>query len=297
MMSAVVQAGLPQGQGYGLGAFGEALRKEREKRGITLDSVSDGTKISTRFLRALEAEQFDQLPGGVFNKGFVRAYARHVGLDEDKVVADYLVAAGLVPDAALEPHGGTDRSQGSAHRSADPLRITEAPAHAARLEQELPREFPWLAVALAVVLALVMLAAWGYFSYRAHRGIPAPSHALHPDTPKPVPSAAAAASPATATSLPPTGSTSPLLLVIHANQDSWLFVTADGVAQGETMLFRGSEKSVQADKDILLKAGNAGGLSFLWNGNRLPPQGEEGEVATLDFDRKGVKKIPPQIQP
>jgi len=75
-----------------LGAFGEKLRKQREQRGLELDAISNTTKISPRMLRALEDEHFDQLPGGVFNKGFVRAYARQVGLNEEEAVADYLEA-------------------------------------------------------------------------------------------------------------------------------------------------------------------------------------------------------------
>ncbi len=75
-----------------VGAFGEKLRKQREQRGLDLEAISKTTKISTRMLRALEDEHFDQLPGGIFNKGFVRAYARQVGLDEEETVADYLAA-------------------------------------------------------------------------------------------------------------------------------------------------------------------------------------------------------------
>ncbi len=75
-----------------MGAFGEKLRKQREQRGLALDAISNTTKISIRMLRALEEEHFDQLPGGVFNKGFVRAYARQVGLDGEESVADYLTA-------------------------------------------------------------------------------------------------------------------------------------------------------------------------------------------------------------
>ena len=75
-----------------MGAFGEKLRNQREQRGIALEAISNTTKISTRMLRALEEERFDQLPGGVFNKGFVRAYARHIGLNEEDAVADYLAA-------------------------------------------------------------------------------------------------------------------------------------------------------------------------------------------------------------
>ena len=79
------------------GRFGERLRREREMRGISLDEISAATKIGTRLLRALEDEQFDLLPGGIFNKGYVRAYARHVGIDEEQAVADYLKAAGETP--------------------------------------------------------------------------------------------------------------------------------------------------------------------------------------------------------
>src|SRR5271154_5121063 len=75
-----------------LGAFGDKLRKQRELRGLDLEAISNTTKISTRMLRALEDEHFDQLPGGVFNKGFVRAYARQVGLNEEEAVTDYLAA-------------------------------------------------------------------------------------------------------------------------------------------------------------------------------------------------------------
>lgn len=75
-----------------LATFGEKLRKQREQRGLSLDAISTITKISPRMLRAIEEEHFEQLPGGVFNKGFVRAYARLVGLDEDEAVSDYLAA-------------------------------------------------------------------------------------------------------------------------------------------------------------------------------------------------------------
>lgn len=76
-------------------AFGQNLRQAREARNITLQEVAASTKVSSRALQALEDERFDLLPGGIFNKGFVRAYARCVGLDEEKTVAEYLEAAKL----------------------------------------------------------------------------------------------------------------------------------------------------------------------------------------------------------
>jgi len=72
--------------------FGERIRREREMRNITLDEIVNATKIGSRTLRALEDEDFSKLPGGIFNKGFVRAYARYLGIDEEQAVADYLAA-------------------------------------------------------------------------------------------------------------------------------------------------------------------------------------------------------------
>lgn len=73
--------------------FGKDLRRERESRGIGLDSIKDATKINGRYLAALETGHFDRMPGGIFNKGIVRSYARVVGIDEDVWVSRYLLAS------------------------------------------------------------------------------------------------------------------------------------------------------------------------------------------------------------
>src|SRR5256885_8812831 len=73
-------------------SFGDKLRREREMRGVTLEEIAESTKIGTRSLRAIEQEEFEKLPGGIFNKGFVRAYSRFLGLDEEQTVADFDLA-------------------------------------------------------------------------------------------------------------------------------------------------------------------------------------------------------------
>jgi len=86
------------------GAFGERMRREREMRGIKLEEIAESTKIGKRNLEALEQERFDQLPGGIFNKGFVRAYAKYLGLDEEQAVNDFLAAsANYDQPSALAP--------------------------------------------------------------------------------------------------------------------------------------------------------------------------------------------------
>src|SRR5262249_43598801 len=69
--------------------FGATFKKARESRGISLDQIAHETRISIRFLAAIENEEFQLLPGGVFNRGFVRSFAEAVGLDPDQAVADY----------------------------------------------------------------------------------------------------------------------------------------------------------------------------------------------------------------
>jgi cytoskeletal protein RodZ len=65
-------------------SFGRELQLERVRRDISLEAIAEGTKVPTRHLRALEQEQYEQLPGGVFTKGIVRSYCRHLGLDEQE---------------------------------------------------------------------------------------------------------------------------------------------------------------------------------------------------------------------
>jgi cytoskeletal protein RodZ len=69
--------------------FGEHLRREREMRGVSLAEISSATRISTKFLEAIENGKWDELPGGAFNRGYIRSTSRYLGLDEDGMVAEY----------------------------------------------------------------------------------------------------------------------------------------------------------------------------------------------------------------
>jgi cytoskeletal protein RodZ len=76
-------------------AFGRELQKERERRKIPLGMIAEHTKVPERHLLALEKEDFDSLPGGVFSRGIVRSYCRYVGLNEEEWLARLPVAAPL----------------------------------------------------------------------------------------------------------------------------------------------------------------------------------------------------------
>jgi cytoskeleton protein RodZ len=89
------------------GSFGELLKRERELREVTLNEVTVATRIPPKFLEAFEQEDWEKLPGGVFNRGFVRAIARYLGLDEESLLSEYDLAYGeqraALPVVAEDP--------------------------------------------------------------------------------------------------------------------------------------------------------------------------------------------------
>src|SRR3954469_5986108 len=74
-------------------SFGEQLRLAREVRGVTLRHISDQTRISIRYLEAIESDDYKRLPGGIFNRSFIKAYAKQIGFDEAEAVEGYLRTA------------------------------------------------------------------------------------------------------------------------------------------------------------------------------------------------------------
>jgi cytoskeletal protein RodZ len=124
--------------------FGEHLRREREMRGISLDEICSATRIGTRFLNAMENEQWEQLPGGVFNRGFVRAVAHHLGLDEESLLAEYMLATG-------------DRATASA-----------SVVRASAIPEPRGQWFTWVLI-LIVVAGLAFGGVYGWRKFAAHR--------------------------------------------------------------------------------------------------------------------------------
>jgi cytoskeleton protein RodZ len=285
-------------------SFGARIKRERQQRKIELDDISASTKISSRFLRALEEEQFDQLPGGIFNKGFVRAYARHLGIDEEQAIADYLAA--VTPSQPEAPTVALPQP---------PPKIDPPADH--------PRaEIPWGWLALALLMIAFGLAIWGFYSQeksakgarqlsapvQARKAEPAAPSTAARTTPAPSiqpanvqPSQPAAQEPAVgsasgASTLPSNtlGASGRFSLLIKVREDSWLFIDADGKPVMHDLLVAPAEKSVQAEKEIVLRAGNMGALELSFNGKKLPSQGDYGEVKTLTFGADGLQPPPPK---
>ncbi len=278
-----------------MASFGTRLKQEREQRGITLDTIALSTKIGARFLRALEEDHFDQLPGGIFNRGFVRAYARCVGLDEDETIASYLIASGEVQPKIAEP---VEPSR--------PVAPAKDKGDEATDEGGQEKRVPWGRFALVLVVAVLGLAIWRFFSRdSAERTTAVGSASVSPSSAQvktqppasiAAPQNAPATPPATAEAASASPSTPSFVVLIRASEDSWVSVTdADGKPIFEDTLEASTEKSIAAHSEIKVKVGNLGGLDFWFNGAKLATQGDEGEVKTMTFDANGLR--PPSAKP
>ena len=90
-------------------SIGEKLRLAREARGIALREISEQTRISIRYLEAIEADDYKRLPGGIFNRSFIRAYAKFIGFDEHMALEDY--------SRTLRERGESDDDEPKTHHS------------------------------------------------------------------------------------------------------------------------------------------------------------------------------------
>jgi len=255
-------------------SFGARLKREREQRKITLDEISISTKIATRFLVALEEERFDQLPGGIFNKSFVKAYAHHLGIDEAQAVADYVAASGPVA-----PEANPEQSPELAVLAG---RVPEAPDSAGGI--------PWEMFAVGLLIVACGFALWGFYSREKPpqpRPAEAPAASSQPSEVQPKASdSAKPASPSQDSALNATGA---FLVLVKAREDSWVSISADGKQIVQDTLPAESEKSIQARKEIVIKTGNAGALDISYNGKKVPAPGSYAEVKTLTFDVNGLR--------
>lgn len=132
-------------------SFGSDLRREREHRGISLEAIAAGTKVSQKHLTALEHDSIAELPGGVFNKGFVRSYCHYVGLDEAQWTQRYAEAF-----EANQPD--VDWAQ-----FAENVKRNRAPGP--------PTGLRWWGVAL--MFAAVAAAGWAVWHFLLHGKLPA----------------------------------------------------------------------------------------------------------------------------
>jgi len=258
-------------------AFGENLRRERELRGVTLAELAQATKISLRYLNALEQDRFDQLPGGIFNRGFVRAIARYLGLDEREWVSAFVQAAKEEPEIL-------------ARYAPPPPTATTA-----------PRQSATTFVLLLFLFGAVLFAVHSVRTRRAAEAIPAltPPAPATPNTlaqpaagsPQPV-SEAVAEVRQKSSSLPLPAPQVELHLQVFAIEEAWVSVSGDGRAFYEGLMKPGETRVFRAASKIDLRTGNASALVLTLNGETLPPLGNPGEVKNVSLTHKDLPPRP-----
>ena len=300
-----------------MSGFGERLRRQREMRGVSLEEISKSTKIGTRSLKAVEDEDFEKLPGGIFNKGFVRAYARFLGLDEEQIVGDF--------EEAWNAY--------EAERTPQVFPVPE--------EETKPSSSGWGWISVLIIVFAGLGGWYGYQRMHAPEPVAPPvvapqtsqpdtsssssasdtnqnppaaqppsAPALHPDqngnatqsAPPEKPSqqpktTALGASSEASTSKSPASAASPaksppaaIRLQVFARADSWLSVSADGKDLGQGILAAQKTRSIRAQKEVRLKIGNLGGVEISFNGQQVNLDGQPNEVKELTFTAEGLQR-------
>jgi hypothetical protein len=277
------QESQPRDAASELASFGEELRREREIRGISLKEIADATKISKRFLDALERNDHKSLPAPVFTRGFVREYSRYVGLNSEDMVNRYNFAA--AHDDRIEKPPTVAKYPETPVRDISPKPAPKRgiPPTFARVNRN----------AIATVLIIVALSAVAYWAVQYKRQRDAAEAASG----EPVTVSKVVAPPPVAAPVVPDDSV--LRLTVVATADSWVELEADGETAFKEVMVAGQSRSFEAKEQFrFLKIGNAGGLALEFNGTRVPVLGEDGQVLRdRVFDREALTTLrerPPQ---
>lgn len=223
--------------------------------------IADVTKISLRYLEALEQDRFDVLPAPVFAKGFLREYSKYVGLDDDEVVNSFLIASGEI--VADEEEEGREADQ-------EPTRTGN-------------RTTLFAILAVAAIVGVVAVLAFVI---------------SRPGTPPPRASAIAAPVPPPP-SVPviedepePATDVSPLTVIIDFTEDCWVEALVDEDRTISELRVQGESMRLEAENQVLLTLGNPGGVQvevngrpydFSSNGNRI--------VRNLEIDLHLAQKL------
>lgn len=315
-----------------MSAIGETLRREREKRNLELEQISRELKISSRFLEAIEDEQFDKLPGVVFAKSFVRQYARMLGLDEDELAAE-------VQRAIDAPSAVPHFAEHSRPAAAD-IRVPRVEAWQTVGESRFSSSLPALALVVVVMLICSGVYAWWQRQrslVSAHVEVQAPiqapvptaqarqpeppavppapppesaaTQAAQPQTPgaapasldrSPVESASSSASrPAADLPKPPAPPPNPaapnpnaaVRVEVTAGETVWVLAQGDGKYLFSGTLEANQTRTVEANEKVLLRLGNAGGVTITLNGKPIGAVGPKGQVRTVQFTSGGFQIV------
>jgi cytoskeleton protein RodZ len=271
---------MPEDATAGVGAY---LREARERAGISVRAIATATKISVPTLEALERDDIARLPGGIFLRAFVRAYAREVGLDPEEAVRRFV---NRFPDASVE--------ESPAPFLANPERIVvdDEPAVG-----RLWRIVGW---SLPLVLVIVYFGFGGRLAWwrqsarpvapRAEQQTEPAATAAAPvlTTPIAAPPSAPASTPAVEESVP-VGAPAPAAevgegrfnLTLAPRGQCWVTVRSDGKIVFTATMKAGDRQDLVLGGDVSLTVGDAGAIDLAVNGHPMRSLGGQGQVATV----------------
>jgi cytoskeletal protein RodZ len=268
-------------------AIGRYLRSARDQQGFSLLDVSAKTKISVSNLEYIENEQFSSLPNEVFVKGFLRSYAKVLGISESEILERF--------------HQW--KSQNLAHTVSENEKVEQdnkwswpqIPLGRIRsLYYEDKRNVPGKMIVNILIVLAVILGVMILFSKRTpvedQPGDSSASRPLSSPASEPLGIPPATSAPSTAAAVLPADSGAPpkpqgpnLHLIVQAIDRSWISVVIDDGITREFSLHPDDRISLDADKKFVLNIGNAGGVKVSLNGKPVGPFGKKGEIV------KGIK--------
>ena len=273
-------------------SIGERLRRQRLQNKISLDQISLETKISVRLLEAIESEQFEKLPGGVFRRSFVLQYARALGLDPEEIAAELKQLSQFDDEPAIlvVPELSVPEESGG---FAFPVRLDLSGFGGSTLGS--------LIAAVGVMLACALIYSW----WQTPRETASPSKVAVVSTqpakqtlPAPVPvQTPPAAVPVAAPPRPVQADGSPVRVGLSAGEKTWISISSDGKNIFSSLLEPHQTKLVVASEKVRLLIGNAGGLEISLNGKPIGPVGSRGQICVVELTPAGFQIVPRKYPP
>jgi cytoskeleton protein RodZ len=252
------------------GSFGERLKREREMREVSLDELTKATRISQRFLEALENEDWKKLPGGVFGRGFVRTIAGYLGLDEETLLGEYDLARG---DVSRESSG-----------------------HAEERIPPTPMWVPLLGVLVicAALAGLFFAGRYAWQRYTARRNLQ-PSAGLvtaplDPSTDPLAPRRTAVSPPSAGSATTAPAAAAPLDLSVSTLAATRVRVLADDKLMLDGELPVGTIRHFSAQHHFEITAADSAAVLLELNHQAMPPLGPPGTSSTMVLGQKDVRR-------
>ena len=253
---------------------GEIIRSEREKKGLSIKDAEHATSIRALYLTAIEEGNYKIAPGEVYLKGFIRNYANYLGLDGTKMVDLYRQSQMDTEVASVKTN--TKASEKPPNKTVDSAESEQASTTGISGK--------WL-VALLITVCIAG-GAWFFLSDRGttDNPVPAPPSEVK-QVPPPIPALPPA--PPTAPSVSP--QSKPVVVMAKFTDECWALITADGKEIYEGIPKIGESFTWEAQKDIVVKLGNAGAVDLVYNGQPVGKLGGRGDVVIKSFSAN-IKK-------